>query len=110
MIRRGAQVLFALALVLNVSYGIARAAERESSSSSSAALPGEVTAFVERKVNCHHWAGEEPYDAARGRQIVAMIRKLRCEKLDADEKQLRQRYQLSREVRSALDKARDNDR
>ena len=107
MMRRGAQFLFALAMLSN---GIAHAVAREPPSPSSATLPSDVTAFVERRAGCHHWAGEEPYDAARGRQIAAAIRRSRCDRLDADEKILRKRYRLSLEVGSALDKARDDDR
>lgn len=32
-------------------------------------IPAEVEAFVERWQLCQHWAGEEPYDAARRAEI-----------------------------------------
>ncbi len=55
-------------------------------------MPREVARFLERRMDCDHWAGEEPYDAARRREIEANIRDLRCEMIERDEKRLRKRY------------------
>ena len=57
-----------------------------------ARAPAPVRAFVERRDGCDHWGGEEAYDAARGREIDAAWRKLRCDRVPADEKLLRRRY------------------
>ena len=37
------------------------------------ALPADVQDLVERWESCQHWAGEEPYDAARAAQIAAGV-------------------------------------
>jgi hypothetical protein len=39
---------------------------------------------VERAEACHHWGGEEPYDAERARQVGAAAARLRCETLGRD--------------------------
>lgn len=54
--------------------------------------PREIGAFLERRAECEHWAGEEPYDRARTREIATAVAKLRCERIEADEARLRRRY------------------
>ncbi len=54
--------------------------------------PRPVGVFLERRAECGHWAGEEPYDKARGRQIAAAVRALKCGRLEADERALRRTY------------------
>jgi hypothetical protein len=46
------------------------------------ALPRDVQAFVDRYDECEHWLGEEPYDAARRREINRAIKKV-CTGIDA---------------------------
>jgi hypothetical protein len=70
-------------------------------------LPGDVRAFVERRIECNHWAGEDAYDAERGRQIAAAVERLRCDRIDRDEARLRRRHSGSARVRRALERARD---
>ncbi|WP_442679976.1 hypothetical protein ACSBM8_01860 [Sphingomonas sp. ASY06-1R] len=65
--------------------------------------PADVKAFLERREQCAHWAGEEPYDAARGREIATAIRRLRCDRIDADAARLRQRYQHTPDITKLLD-------
>jgi hypothetical protein len=65
--------------------------------------PADVKAFVERRAQCGHWAGEEPYDPARGREIAAAMRRLRCDTIDADAARLRQRHQRTPGVAKLLD-------
>jgi hypothetical protein len=36
-------------------------------------LPADVEALIERWEMCHHWAGEDPYDAERAAQIQAGV-------------------------------------
>jgi hypothetical protein len=36
-------------------------------------VPADVEALIERWEMCHHWAGEEPYDAERRAEIEAGI-------------------------------------
>jgi hypothetical protein len=55
-------------------------------------VPPPVRAFVERRQGCNHWAGEEPYDEKRAKEIARAIDKLRCDRLDDDELDLRRRY------------------
>lgn len=57
-----------------------------------AKAPREIGAFAERRAECEHWAGEEPYDKPRAREIASAVAKLRCERLEADERALRRRY------------------
>ncbi|WP_294392478.1 hypothetical protein [uncultured Sphingomonas sp.] len=53
------------------------------------AAPAPVRSFIERRSLCDHWAGEEPYDAARGRQISRGLRTGRCDRIDRDGARLR---------------------
>ena len=71
-----------------------------------ATIPADAAAYVERRIACDHWAGEEPYDAARARQIAAAAKRLRCNNIDADETRLRRRYARDPDVLKALDAAR----
>ncbi len=68
-------------------------------------LPAEVVAYLDRRMGCTHWSGEDAYDAARGRQIAAAVKTLRCDAIGADVKRLRQRYGRDPAVRKALDAA-----
>ncbi|GAB0118669.1 hypothetical protein [Acidisoma sp. 7E03] len=65
-------------------------------------LPPEVTAYLVRQAACDHWAGEEPYDAARGSEIAAAIHRLHCDGLEADAARLRKRYRQDPAVLEAL--------
>ncbi len=56
------------------------------------AAPPPVAAFIERRAGCNHFWGEDPYDRERAQQIDAALRKLRCNRLDADERALRRTY------------------
>ena len=70
-------------------------------------LPYDVRAHIDRQRNCNHWAGEEPYDADRRRQIAAAVRDLRCTRLEAEEHQLRRRYARVPAVLKAIDDNRE---
>ena len=69
-----------------------------------AKLPADVTAFLDRRVNCDHWTGEEPYDAERRAEIEAAIRQFRCVTIERDEVRLRKLHAKNRAVVVALDK------
>jgi len=69
--------------------------------------PPPVRAFVARKLECHHWAGEEPYDKARIREIRRAFRHLKCDTLDKDKAFLRKTYAPVDAAMEALDAARD---
>ncbi len=57
-----------------------------------AAAPREVGVFIQRSVQCEHWAGEEGYDTARRQQIDRAIRVLRCDRVEEDGRYLRRKY------------------
>lgn len=55
-------------------------------------VPADVFAWVQRRMACSHWSGEEPYDAERAAQIEAALSEARCETLDMDEQALRRTH------------------
>jgi hypothetical protein len=57
-----------------------------------AKAPREIGVFLERRAECEHWGGEEPYDKARLDEINRAVRALRCSRIEADEKALRRKY------------------
>lgn len=52
----------------------------------------EITRFIERLEACHHWGGEEAYDAARKKEIISAVQRLGCDRLNVDEARLRNKY------------------
>ena len=72
-------------------------------------LPADAQALVTRRAACEHWGGEDAYDAARSRQIVAAVKRLRCEAIEADEARLRRRYRDDPTTLRALDPASEGD-
>jgi hypothetical protein len=69
--------------------------------------PAEVAEMIERLVGCSHWAGEEPYDAERKKEIAEALKELKCNSVSRDEAALKKRYATRREVIEALKKARE---
>jgi hypothetical protein len=72
-----------------------------------AAMPRPVAAFVERRADCNHWTGEEPYDAPRRAEIERAIRDLRCARIEEDELLIRRRYRSNAAVIAILDETAD---
>jgi len=72
-------------------------------------LPAEVRQAIARREACNHWAGEEPYDRARAREIAANVRRLGCVRLEKDEARLRRRYARRPGVLRALRAAQDRE-
>lgn len=70
-------------------------------------MPQPVVAFIERAVNCNHWAGEPAYDAARAKAIAKAVADLKCSRLDADQTRLLRRYRGNAGVERAVREARD---
>jgi hypothetical protein len=103
---RGTRTAFLLTLILAQQLAPARG---EPAKPAGPNLPADAAAFVERRTGCNHWAGEDPYDAARGRQIAAAIKALGCDAVEADERRLRQRHSRDPAVLRALDRASDAD-
>lgn len=66
-------------------------------------LPHDVEAFQDRRAQCEHWAGEEPYDGPRAREIESAVQRLRCDSLETDETRIRLRYKRNQLVIKALE-------
>jgi hypothetical protein len=67
--------------------------------------PSPVRSFVERLVSCEHWAGEEPYDADRRREIERALRIDRCDRIDIEGREFRRRYARRPEILRLFDAA-----
>jgi hypothetical protein len=67
-------------------------------------LPAEVRDLVSRREQCHHWAGEEPYDKARASKIEEEIKRLRCEDVETEVEAIRQKYATNAVIQAALPK------
>ncbi len=70
-------------------------------------VPGAVKAFVARREDCNHWAGEDAYDAARGREIERAVNRLHCDRLDDEATALKARYGADPRVAKAIDESAD---
>ena len=57
-----------------------------------AKAPRDIAAYAERRAECEHWGGEEPYDKDRLAEINRAVRELRCSRLDADRRALARKY------------------
>jgi hypothetical protein len=69
--------------------------------------PEDVVEFIERTVECNHWAGEEPYDRERAEQIRKAIKNARCDGLVSEEQALKLKYKKDRNVLDAIKKTKD---
>ena len=67
--------------------------------------PKDIAAIAERIAMCTHFAGEEPYDAARRKEIASAMKKYRCDRLDIDEAVLRKRYKDNHAALAVLQNA-----
>lgn len=94
-----------IALFAALALSPALAGEGAGANGAKTKIPADVAAYVDRRIACDHWAGEEPYDAARARYIAAAAKKLRCTDIDADEARLRGRYARDPAVLKAIDAA-----
>jgi hypothetical protein len=70
-----------------------------------ATLPKDAGAVVKRRLECDHWAGEEPYDKARAREIAGAIRRNKCGSLERDEAATLKRYANDPKVVKAVNDA-----
>lgn len=70
-----------------------------------ATLPKDAGAVVKRRLECDHWAGEEPYDKARAREIAGAIRRNKCDFLERDETATLKRYANDPKVVKAVNDA-----
>jgi len=67
-----------------------------------ATLPKDAAAVVKRRLGCDHWAGEEPYDKARAREIARAIKQNKCDSLERDEAATLKRYANDPRVAKAV--------
>jgi hypothetical protein len=99
--------LLAAALAANVISGFNGSSQYQSQMASLRGLPAEVRAFIDRRANCNHWFGEEPYDQERKSQIRIAIKDLRCDDLTKVEAGLKSRYRRNQSVLNALELSQD---
>ena len=69
--------------------------------------PKDVAALVERLALCVHWAGEEPYDAEREKEIATAMKKWKCDRLEKDESEALKRYAKNPAVLKVLKEAKE---
>lgn len=67
--------------------------------------PEEVKAVVMKLENCHHWAGEEPTDEKRTKEIAGNLKKLGCDKLPAQIEALKKKHASETDSLNYLDAA-----
>ena len=65
-------------------------------------LPKDVANYLDRKTECDHWEGEEPYDAARSDYLAQARHTNRCDDLVKDQKRLKAKYKKNSEILDAL--------
>jgi hypothetical protein len=68
-------------------------------------MPISVKKVIERQVACNHWAGEEPYDAERAKEIEKAVNQLKCSTLEQDEAKLIKKYKARADVKEAINQA-----
>jgi hypothetical protein len=69
--------------------------------------PQPVAAFIARRANCNHFLGEEPYDRQRRAELDRVIRELRCERIEIDERRMRSTYRHDVAILQLLDDTAD---
>jgi hypothetical protein len=67
-------------------------------------LPSDVRTLVSRREQCHHWAGEEPYDKARAKEIDRAMNQLKCDRIEQEVEAMRTKYATNPRVQTALPK------
>lgn len=67
--------------------------------------PKDIAAIAQRIAMRTHFAGDEPYDAARRREIASAMKTYRCDRIDSDEAALRKRYKDNYVALAVLQKA-----
>jgi hypothetical protein len=64
--------------------------------------PQKVAMFIERRANCNHFTGEEPYDPERAAYLRKTIGELKCARIPRDERRLARTYRNRPEVLQLL--------
>jgi hypothetical protein len=70
-------------------------------------MPNSVQQFNRRQIECNHWAGEEPYDKARLKQINTAVAILKCDALEKDERKLLKKYKSKPSIIDSINKAKE---
>lgn len=65
------------------------------------ALPQDVAAFIERRDQCDHFRGEEPYDDTRAAELAVKLRET-CTGTDAALERLKKKYAGSAAISAKL--------
>lgn len=68
-------------------------------------MPKSIQQFNKRQIECNHWAGEEPYDKARAKEIATAFEKLKCDTLEKDEIKLIRKYKSRPSIIESINKA-----
>ncbi len=68
-------------------------------------LPEDLKQWIEAQTACHHWQGEDAYDAERAKMIQEAIAKLGCDTLPRKETNLRKAYNAKLQLLQILDQA-----
>ena len=98
-----------LALVFAGLFACQLAAATDDAANLKNGQPADVVKLIDRFAGCKHWAGEEPYDAERKREIAQGMTKLRCDRLANDEKAALKRYAKKPATIKALKRAAEAD-
>jgi hypothetical protein len=93
-------IVIATIFVTSITY-----AEGDALSELTKGQPRDVAAIAVRIAMCTHFAGEEPYDAVRRKEIADAMKKYRCDRLDGDEAELRMRYRNAPAVLAVFQQA-----
>ena len=70
-----------------------------------AAQPAAVRDYFQRRANCNHWEGEEPYDDGRRREIEAALKDLHCATIEGEAAFLRRYYAKRPEALAVIARA-----
>lgn len=70
-------------------------------------MPKSVKLFNMRQIECNHWAGEEPTDKQRSKEINSAITKLRCKDLEKDEVKLHQKFKSRSDIVKSIKLAKE---
>jgi hypothetical protein len=65
----------------------------------------EVAFFIERTAECNHFGSEEPYDKQRAQELKNAIEKAGCNKLEVQEKILKEKYKADKKVLTIIENA-----
>lgn len=70
-------------------------------------MSSDVIDYIDRKVSCNYWSSEPSYDAERRTEIEKNLEELRCDVIDQNERELRNRFQKDPKVLKAITTSRD---